>query len=127
MEKAVCVKCPDGKYRNAIFGIGPYIADYPEQCQLASIVQGWCPKYVYLYIFPLPCIITTTNTRCLAEPHNFDNPSLPITPRSMKHTIQLVQILELGSCWDAYGLVGDVVVSSFTIICMIRTDYYPLF
>ena len=34
------VKCPDGHYCRAIYGIGPYIADYQEQVWLAGIVQG---------------------------------------------------------------------------------------
>jgi len=38
------VRCPDSHYRRAIYGLGPYIADYPEQALLACIVQGWCPK-----------------------------------------------------------------------------------
>jgi hypothetical protein len=38
------VRCPDGHFRRAIYGLGPYIADYPEQCLLACTVQGWCPK-----------------------------------------------------------------------------------
>ncbi|KAL0062999.1 hypothetical protein AAF712_010130 [Marasmius tenuissimus] len=38
------VKCPDGHFRRAVYGIGPYIADYPEQVWLAGIVQGWCLK-----------------------------------------------------------------------------------
>ncbi|KAF8491736.1 hypothetical protein F5888DRAFT_1619731, partial [Russula emetica] len=38
------VRCPDGHFRWAIYGLGPYIADYPEQVWLAAIVQGWCPK-----------------------------------------------------------------------------------
>lgn len=37
-------QCPDGHLRRVIYGIGPYIADYPEQALLACIVQGWCPK-----------------------------------------------------------------------------------
>jgi hypothetical protein len=37
-------KCPDGHFRRVIWGIGPYIADYPEQVLLACVVQGWCPK-----------------------------------------------------------------------------------
>ena len=41
------IHCPDGHYRQAIFLLGPYIADYPEQCLLLSIVQGWCPQYVH--------------------------------------------------------------------------------
>jgi Plavaka transposase len=38
------VRCPDGHFRRAIYGLGPYIADYPEQALLACIVQGWCAK-----------------------------------------------------------------------------------
>lgn len=38
------VRCPDGHFRKAIYSLGPYIADYPEQVWLAGIVQGWCPK-----------------------------------------------------------------------------------
>ncbi|KAH9996976.1 hypothetical protein BJV74DRAFT_794985 [Russula compacta] len=38
------VRCPDGHFRRAIYGLGPYIADYPKQVWLAAIVQGWCPK-----------------------------------------------------------------------------------
>lgn len=40
------VKCPDGHFRRVVYGLGPYIADYPEQVWLSGIVQGWCPKYV---------------------------------------------------------------------------------
>jgi Plavaka transposase len=46
MSHPVSLKCPDGQYRHAIFSLGPYISDYPEQCHLACIVQGWCPKWV---------------------------------------------------------------------------------
>ena len=38
------LRCPDGHYRRAIFSIGPFIADYPEQVYLSGIVSGWCPK-----------------------------------------------------------------------------------
>ena len=37
-------RCLDGHFRRVIYGLGPYIADYPEQILLASVVQGWCPK-----------------------------------------------------------------------------------
>lgn len=40
------IKCPDGHLRRAVYGLGPYIADYPEQVWLAAVVQGWCPKLV---------------------------------------------------------------------------------
>lgn len=38
------IKCPDGHLCKAVYGLGPYIADYPEQVWLSGIVQGWCPK-----------------------------------------------------------------------------------
>ena len=46
MTAPTVVKCPDGQFRRAIFGLGPYIADYPEQVWLAGIVSNWCAKYV---------------------------------------------------------------------------------
>ena len=45
------VHCPDGHFRKAIYSLGPYITDYPEQVWLAGIVQGWCPKYVTMSLF----------------------------------------------------------------------------
>jgi hypothetical protein len=44
MTKPEAIRCADGHFRRAIYGLGPYIADYPEQALLACIVQGWCPK-----------------------------------------------------------------------------------
>jgi hypothetical protein len=57
MTKPEVVRCPDGHYRRAIYGLGPYIADYPEQALLACIVQGWCAKSVHL------CLIIRTLLR----------------------------------------------------------------
>jgi len=45
MEKPKVVRCPDGYYRRAIFSLGLYIADYPEQVWLSGVVSNWCPKY----------------------------------------------------------------------------------
>lgn len=42
MTEPDVVMCPDGHFRRAIFSLGPYIADYPEQVWLAGIVQNWC-------------------------------------------------------------------------------------
>jgi hypothetical protein len=44
MKQPKVVRCPDGHLRRAVFSIGPYIADYPEQVWLSCIVQNWCPK-----------------------------------------------------------------------------------
>ena len=46
MSMPEVVKCPDGHFQRGIWGLGPYIADYPEQVLLTCIVQNWCPKYV---------------------------------------------------------------------------------
>jgi len=43
--------CADGHYRRIIYGLGPYIADYPEQVLLTCVVQGWCPMYVAFTLF----------------------------------------------------------------------------
>jgi hypothetical protein len=46
------VKCPDGHYRRAIYTLGPYIADYPEQVLIATVVSGWCTRYRLLLFGP---------------------------------------------------------------------------
>ena len=38
------MRCPDGHYRRAVFELGPFVANYPEQVCLAGVVSGWCPK-----------------------------------------------------------------------------------
>ncbi|KIM75719.1 hypothetical protein PILCRDRAFT_13365 [Piloderma croceum F 1598] len=82
-------RCPDGHYRRVIYGLGPYIADYPKQALLLCIVQGWCPK-------------------CTAP--QFDlNQTEGVTRRCQDHTELLVHELELGVLWDGWGIVGDIV------------------
>ena len=44
MTEPEVVRCPDGHFRRAVYVLGPYIADYPEQVMIACIVSGWCPK-----------------------------------------------------------------------------------
>ena len=44
MTEPVVVKCPDRHLSRAVYSLGPYIGDYPEQALLSCIVQGWCPK-----------------------------------------------------------------------------------
>jgi hypothetical protein len=106
MTKPDIVRCPDGHFRRAIYGLGPYIADYPEQALLACIVQNWCPKYVSgpsLIIHRPTCLY-----RCTAPPDHLDDGTYG--RRSRGHTDVLVQGFELGVLWDEYGLVGDIVV-----------------
>ena len=42
MQTPEVVLYADGHYRRTVYGLGPYIADYPEQVLLSCIVQGWC-------------------------------------------------------------------------------------
>lgn len=42
MTKWDIVRCADHHFRRAIYGIGPHIADYPEQSSAAGTVYGWC-------------------------------------------------------------------------------------
>ncbi|KAG6835315.1 hypothetical protein H0H93_002803, partial [Arthromyces matolae] len=80
------VRFGDGYYRRVIYGLGPYIADYPEQVLLACIVQGWC-------------------SRCTAT---FDNLDGPGGRRSHEHTLALFDALGKRSLWDDYGIVADI-------------------
>ncbi|KAI0310525.1 hypothetical protein OF83DRAFT_1035662, partial [Amylostereum chailletii] len=82
------VMCPDGHYRRAIYGFGPYIADYPEQVLLSCVVQNWCP-------------------RCTAPPNNLDGG--PALRRSREHREKAIELWSLADLWDGYGIIGDVV------------------
>ncbi|KAF8809162.1 hypothetical protein BYT27DRAFT_7255031 [Phlegmacium glaucopus] len=81
--------CSDGHYRRVIYGLGPYIADYPEQALLACIVQNWCPK-------------------CTASPDNLDGGG---GLRSRVHTNVLLEsgAIDIKELWDDYGIVGDLI------------------
>ncbi|KZT19778.1 hypothetical protein NEOLEDRAFT_1077191 [Neolentinus lepideus HHB14362 ss-1] len=81
--------CADGQFRRAVYGLGPYIADYPEQALLACIVQGWCAK-------------------CTAPSGDLERNCISIR-RWCEHTEALVEALDLGTLWDEYGIVGDIV------------------
>ncbi|KAI0666178.1 hypothetical protein C8Q78DRAFT_1072649 [Trametes maxima] len=83
------LRCPDGHYRHyrwAIFGIGPIIADYPEQVYLSGIVQGWCAK-------------------CQGPKNGLDS---AVHPRFHEHTHTLWETFDPGTLWDIFGVVNDV-------------------
>ncbi len=102
--------CADGHYRRVIYGLGPYIADYPEQVLLACVVQGWCPRYVTVSaVFTSNGYLTPSAHRCTAYPDDLDG---DITGRrSHEHTCALLDAFDLKTLWDEYGVVGDLVVS----------------
>ncbi|KAH9851016.1 hypothetical protein C2E23DRAFT_733502 [Lenzites betulinus] len=82
------VRCADGHFRRMIYGLGPYIADYPEQVLLACIVQGWC-------------------TKCTSHRTELDHGNGP--RRCHEHTQALLQALDLKVLWEEYGILGDLV------------------
>lgn len=109
MEVPEVTRFPDGHFRRAIYSLGPYIADYPEQALLACIVQGWCAKYVLSVSFQKQWPHCHIFHRCTASPYNLDKGDSFL--RHEEHTERLVRAFELGDLWDAYGIVGDIIVS----------------
>ena len=78
MSKPEIACCPDSHFRCVIYGIGPFIAGYPEQYLLLCIVQGWCTKYILCNT--RDCLILTAISRCLARVKDLDS------DLSMPHT-----------------------------------------
>ena len=103
MEKPKVVKCPDGHFHCAIFSLGPYITDYPEQVWLSGVVSNWCSKYVLTSCF---CTIWHIS-RCDALATNLDGPGSHC--RSHKKTDFLIQTFDPGILWDEFGIWHDVV------------------
>ena len=110
MNTTKVVRCPDGQFRHAIFSLGPYIADYPEQVWLSGIVSNWCPKYVALKL-TVSCLPTVFLTRCNARPKDLDKPGSH--HRTHEKTDFLIQNFDPGLLWDEFGIHSDIVVSNY--------------
>ncbi|KIK76789.1 hypothetical protein PAXRUDRAFT_17940 [Paxillus rubicundulus Ve08.2h10] len=80
------IQCPNHHFCCVIFGIGPYLADYPEQVLLLGIIQNWCG-------------------RCIAFLTNLDGGEAPCTSKLTK---ALVEELPLGTLWDEWGVDGNI-------------------
>ncbi|KIM40548.1 hypothetical protein M413DRAFT_73023, partial [Hebeloma cylindrosporum] len=93
MSTPELVRCPDGHLRRAFYGLGPYIADYPEQVYLAGIVQNWCPK-------------------CEAHPDFLDAPGA--LRRSHQRTDFLIACFDPGILWNDFGIRCDYLARPFT-------------
>ncbi|KAF8326760.1 hypothetical protein F5887DRAFT_899548 [Amanita rubescens] len=87
MSKPVLLRYADGYYRWTIYGLGPYIADYPEQVLLSCVVQDWCPK-------------------CTALNKDLDGEIGG--RRSHEHTEALVDALDEKVLWFDYGIVSNI-------------------
>ncbi|KAF8262344.1 hypothetical protein EI94DRAFT_1773205 [Lactarius quietus] len=105
MTKPRITRCGDGHLRRVIYGLGPYIADYPEQVLLSCVVSGWCPK-------------------CTARPTNLDDDPTAIL-RSHHHASALQEAFESEPrvLWDGYGIINYV--TPFTAHFP-RADIYEL-
>ncbi|EPQ59878.1 hypothetical protein GLOTRDRAFT_103769 [Gloeophyllum trabeum ATCC 11539] len=84
------VRCPDTHFRCAIYELGPFLADYPEQVLLAGVVSNWCPI-------------------CDALPEDLGTCG---EPRCQEHMHFLLERFDPGVIWTTWGL--DVNVIAFT-------------
>ena len=107
METPGIVCYGDGYYQCTIYGLGPYIADYPKQVLLACIMQGWCPRLAirsFLYQFDSYMLFY----RCNARWDNLDDNIAGW--RLHKLTCSLIAALDKKSLWDDYGIVSNIMV-----------------
>jgi hypothetical protein len=110
MRTSEAVLYGDGNYHHIIYGIGPYIADYPEQCLITCIVQWWYSRYIVNSIQQKQTCLSYLS-RCLAIAKKCDDKNHhTIAPQTLKHTQLLLNYLELNKLWYNYGLVGKVIV-----------------
>ncbi|KIM57459.1 hypothetical protein SCLCIDRAFT_130430, partial [Scleroderma citrinum Foug A] len=92
MSKPEVTLCADGHYQRAIYGLGPYIGDYPEQALLTCIVQGWCPK-------------------CTAHRKKLDRKD-DVCPCHHTHTKVLLDTFSSKVLWKEYGIFDDILVTN---------------
>ncbi|KAG0693018.1 hypothetical protein DFH29DRAFT_992452 [Suillus ampliporus] len=82
------VRFRDGHFRRVIYGLGPYIADYPEQSVLACVVYNWCAK-------------------CFAFPDDLDGLNGGLRGRETTDT--LCEEFDYGMLWEEWGIISDLV------------------
>ncbi|KAH8979524.1 hypothetical protein EDB86DRAFT_3067015 [Lactarius hatsudake] len=102
MTEPKVMKCPDGHFRRTIFGLGPYIADYPKQVYLSGIVSTWCPK----------CDVLPTDLDGSGSHH-----------RSHIKTDLLIKTFNPGVLWDDFGLRHNIVPFTYSFP---RADIHEL-
>ncbi|TBU51366.1 hypothetical protein BD310DRAFT_834530 [Dichomitus squalens] len=95
------VRCPDGHFCRAIFELGPFIADYPEQVYVSGVVSKWCPK-------------------CCARPTELETEG---PPRFREHTECLMETFDAATLWDVFGINGNVLPFTYSFP---RADIHEL-
>jgi len=100
------IKCPDGHFHRAVYGLRPYITDYPEQDWLAAIVQR-SKFYIHFEKFDLQKHSNKFD-RCNAPPNNLNWPNSH--QQTHKKTDFLISTWDLGTLWSDFGICVDIVV-----------------
>jgi len=44
VKSGIAVQCADGCIHPAFPRIASFLADYPEQCTIPKVINGWCPR-----------------------------------------------------------------------------------
>ena len=99
---------------------------------LEIILNRWCwpvlfrvgaqSKFLIIYAFILGFLMSLS--RCTAPADDLDGGRYP--PRSKEHTELILAEFELGELWNEYGLVGDVVVTIYSLFLLLSTTFLLL-
>ena len=101
------MKCPDRHFCRVVFGIGPYIADYPEQVLISGIVQNWCGRFVLASYYFL-IALRTYSPDVLLSLNNLDGGG---ASRTLEITQALTEEFPLSILWDKWGINANIVIS----------------
>ncbi|KAG2158764.1 uncharacterized protein EDB93DRAFT_1237974 [Suillus bovinus] len=96
------VQFRDRHFIHVVYGLGPYIADYPEQLVLGCVVQNWCAK-------------------CFSYPDNLDSGEGGLCLWEVVDT--LCDKVDAGVLWEEWGVISDVVPFTNDFPC---TDIHQL-
>ena len=112
------VRCSDHHFRRAIYGLGPHIADYPEQLVAAGTVYGWCVTSVYSLVPVVHVQHSHTDERlfsCKASPTNLNDPAAEL--RTREEMFALLETEDDDTLWFDHGIVPDFLVRRLPLLC----------
>ncbi|KAG1838891.1 hypothetical protein F4604DRAFT_1885392 [Suillus subluteus] len=108
MENFDVTRFPDGHYQRTVYGLGPYIADYPEQILLSGVVQNWCPRCAWEQYGIIADLIPFTNDFPRADIHELLSPDIlhQIIKGTFKdHLVDWQQLPHSLGCDDSKALM----------------------
>lgn len=92
---------------------------------LTGIVQGWCPKFVFLSISFRRWQSDAAVIRCTARPDNLD---VNATRRTQTFSDGLVQVFDRKKLWHDYGIDNNIIVRPYLRVShrpFLTNDYQP--